>query len=115
MKLKKYVGFENFVIPIDEVSEISIKDLDEFYLEGNCFDKFNLFFILLNEYHYISGLTPARNKELSVVCHLISYYLFVLATPPASLNLAQVYAEKALEYYESPQNIEWIEMVKKGN
>lgn len=115
MDFQKYFEYKNynFIIPVNEIMKLNERELGSLYAENDESTKFNVYFILLNEYHY---LEQSNNFEESAhVCYLISYYLFHLLTPPASEELAMIYAQKARTIHDIPKYHEWIEEVEKGN
>ncbi|OYO59730.1 hypothetical protein C8E03_11759 [Lachnotalea glycerini] len=113
MNFKEYFKFESEVIPINLITQLTEKELDDLYSSNDETLQFNVFFILLNEYHYLKK--EKAKEELAHVCYLLSYYLFIPLTPPHSEELALAYAEEALNYSENSKYAEWIEEVKRGN
>ena len=115
MELQDYFKFENytFIIPESDILKVTPELLDDLYFDKTESEQTNVFFILLNEYYYLKN--KKLLKEVAHVCYLISYYLFVPLTPPASEELALIYAEKAIEFDKILKYDEWLEYVKKGN
>lgn len=76
----------------------------------NSIEQMNLLFCL--EYKL---LIEKDNKKLAYLNYLISYYIFVILTPPFSEEIALKYAKDAINLYNHKKYLEWIEYVKQGN
>lgn len=76
----------------------------------NSMEQMNLLFCL--EYKL---LIEKYNKKLAYLNYLISYYIFVILTPPFSEEIALKYAKDAMKLYNHKKYLEWIEYVKQGN
>ena len=107
------IDFEHPYFKEKNVFELSLKDLDNFYAAENAVNRLNLFFVLEASLHRFQS----ENKmEAAAKCaFLMAYYLFTPLTPPASLELAEFYIDKALEWNEMPEYREWKEIIDKGN
>ena len=81
------------------IFELTLSDLDRFYTDEDEVDRLNLFFVL----------------EAARCAFLMSYYLFVPLTPPASFELAEFYIDKALEWDATPEYSQWKRLIDKGN
>lgn len=77
---------------------------------SNLTEQMNLLFCL--EYKL---LIEKDNKKLAHLNYLISYYIFVILTPPFSEEIALKYANDATKLYNHKKYLEWIEYVKQGN
>lgn len=114
MNIKQYFfEYESSYIPAEEVMQITETMLDDFYLKANDTEQFNVFFHLQNELFYL--LNKGLNKEAAHISYLISYYLFVVLTPPHSEILAQEFAKEAIKMDNCPKYLEWLDEVKAGN
>ena len=76
----------------------------------NSMEQMNLLFCL--QYKL---LIEKDNKKLAYLNYLISYYIFVILTPPFSEEIALKYAKDAINLYDHKKYLEWIEYVKQGN
>ena len=54
-------------------------------------------------------------KAAARCAFLMAYYLFIPLTPPASVDLAEFYIDRALEWDETPEYREWKSLIDKGN
>ena len=88
-------------------------DLDCFYTEENEVDRFDLFFVLEASLHRFQR--ENRWKAAARCAFLMSYYLFVPLTPPASSELAEFYIDRALEWDETPEYSQWKKLIDQGN
>lgn len=113
MDMVMKIDFDEAIIGKDCVMEISIEDLDDFYVSASDIDRGNLFFILLSSLHYYeeSGDT-VRAAHLS---YLTAYYVFSPLTPPGSHYLALHYMRKALSMNQLLEYKEWLSIMEKGN
>lgn len=94
---------EDLDVEIINESDLVAENLD--FME-----RINLLFSL--EY---KCLIEKNNEKLAYLNYLISYYIFVILTPPFSEELALKYAEYALKLHNEDKYIEWVEYVKQGN
>lgn len=96
-----------------EIENLDIKIINESDLVVGSLDfreRMNLLFCL--EYKL---LIEKNNEKLAYLNYLISYYIFVILTPPFSEELALKYAEESIRLHNKDKYIEWIEYVKQGN
>ena len=95
------------------ILELTLNDLNCFYADAGEVDRLNLFFILEASLHQLQN---GKNMKAAARCSfLMAYYLFVPLTPPASLELAEFYIDRALEWDETPEYRQWKELIGKGN
>jgi len=113
MNIKQYFDYNKPTIPADRVYEITESVLDDLYVSSDDGGKFNVFFHLLNEYHFLN--TQGLNDETAYVCYLLSYYLFNPLTPPHSMPLALHYANEAVRLHGTEKYKEWANLVERGN
>lgn len=106
------IDWQNPIIQKEYVLKIQISDLDDFYVNASDFDKSNLFFVLLTSFHYYSS---ESNEIAAHLSFLISYYLFVVFTPPGSQQLAMYYIKQAIAFYPLSEYKEQLAMIQKGN
>lgn len=100
-KIKKEIE----LIDIETISENDLSTSDSTFQ-----DEINLLFCL--EYKLS---IEKDNKKLAYLNYLISYYIFVILTPPFSQEIALKYSENAIKLDNKKEYIEWIEYVKQGN
>lgn len=100
-KIKKEIE----LIDIETISENDLSTSDSTFQ-----DEINLLFCL--EYKLS---IEKDNKKLAYLNYLISYYIFVILTPPFSQEIALKYSENAIKLDNKEEYIEWIEYVKQGN
>ena len=113
-KMKIDIDFDYPVLPYERLCEIRECDLNQSYSALSEVDQLNLFFMLLTT--LCECEKAGRRAESEHLCYLISYYLFVLLTPPGSAEIALYYAEKAAVLSGDEERYKnWIEYVKKGN
>lgn len=96
-----------------EIESIDIETISENDLSASNStfqDEMNLLFCL--EYKLS---IEKDNKKLAYLNYLISYYIFVILTPPFSQEIALKYSENAIKLDNKKEYIEWIEYVKQGN
>lgn len=113
MDFRKYFSYEATEIPKEIIMQLSEDDLDSLYADSNPTDRFNVYFHLENELHYLLG--QEEFIASAYVCYLISYYLFTALTPPHSDTLALAFANRALELFPSEKYQRWLKEVKRGN
>ena len=107
------IDFEHPYIDEKTLFELTLNDLDCFYTNSNEVDQLNLFFILESSLHRFQD---QQNMKTAARCaFLMAYYLFVPLTPPASLELAEFYIDRALKWDETPEYHQWKEIIDKGN
>lgn len=95
------------------IFKLTIEDLNDFYAEASEGDRLNLFFVLEASLH---RLESGNNVKAAARCaFLMAYYLFVPLTPPASMELAEFYIGKALEWDETPEYRQWKAMIDERN
>lgn len=107
------IDFERPCFDEKTLFELTLDDLDCFYADANEVNQLNLFFILEASLH---GFQAKNNMKAAARCaFLMAYYLFVPLTPPASLELAEFYIDRALEWNEMPEYRQWKEIIDAGN
>lgn len=111
--MKEYFSYYSEEIPIEKVFELNGRILLDLYIDSSEVERLNIFFHLQNEYFYLKNKN--RVKETAYICYLISCYIFSIATPPHSEELALEYAKMALELEDKKLYRDWIEEVKAGN
>ena len=107
------INFDNPVFQRELVPDIRPADLEGFYLSASDSDKSNLFFVLLNSAHHYES-----NGDNSLAAHLnflIAYYLFIVLTPPGSVELALHYIKKAISMNHLAEYDQWLALIEKGN
>ena len=112
MNIEQYFEYDSPNIPADRLNEITESVLDDLYLSSDESGKINVFFHLLNEYHFLS--MQGLKKETAYVGYLLSYYLVNPLTPPHSMPLALHYANEAVRLHETDKYKEWAALVEKG-
>lgn len=111
--MKIRITFERPYFEEETILALTPQDLDDFYAEANEVDRLNLFFMLEASLHRLQ--TKDRRKAAARCAFLIAYYLFVPLTPPASLELAGFYIDKALEWEDTPEYRQWKKIMEEGN
>lgn len=101
---------ENIKKELEHLDITSIKESDLSILNSTLTGEINLFFFL--EYKL---LIEKDSKKLAYLNYLISYYLFIILTPPFSQELAIKYSENAIELDSKNEYLSWLEYVKQGN
>ena len=111
MKIKIDFGYPFFEEEI--IFALEISDLDAFYQSESAVDRLNLFFVLEASLHRFQS---EKKMEAAARCaFFMAYYLFVPLTPPASLELAEFYIDRALEWSELPEYRGWKNLIEQGN
>lgn len=111
--MKIRIDFEHPYFDEKVIVKLTLNDLDCFYADENEINRLNLFFVLEESLHrFQSGNSM---KAAARCAFLMAYYLFIPLTPPASLELAEFYINKALEWDETPEYRQWKEAIDKGN
>ena len=111
--MKIEIDFEHPYFSEKAVSELTTKDLDDFYVVEDEVNRLNLFFVMEASLHRFKR---EKKAEVAAKCaFLIAYYLLVPLTPPASLELAEFYIDKALELNETQEYREWKKYIDEGN
>ena len=111
--MKIEIDFEHPYFSEKAVSELTTKDLDDFYVVEDEVNRLNLFFVMEASLHRFQR---EKKAEVAAKCaFLIAYYLLVPLTPPASLELAEFYIDKALELNETQEYREWKKYIDEGN
>lgn len=100
-KIKKEI--ENINIEIITENDLSVSD-------STFQDEINLLFCL----EYKLSIEKDK-KKLAYLNYLISYYIFIILTPPFSQEIALKYSKEALKLDNKKEYIEWIEYIKQGN
>lgn len=54
-------------------------------------------------------------QKISYLNYLISYYIFIILTPPFSQELAMEYIKNAINLSPREEYLSWLEYVKEGN
>jgi len=111
VKIKIDFGYPYF--EEETIFALDLHDLDDFYCDENEVDRLNLFFVLEASLHRFQSEKKA--KAAAHCAFLMAYYLFLPLTPPASLELAEFYIDRALEWDETPEYREWKNLIDKGN
>ena len=111
MKLTIDFGHPYFVEKI--ISNITLEDLDDYYVGANEIERLNLFFVLEASLHRLQN----ENKpDIAARCaFLMAYYVFLPLTPPASYELANYYIDKAIELHPTPEYQKWKGLIEQGN
>ncbi|MBQ2141313.1 MAG: hypothetical protein II433_09500 [Acidaminococcaceae bacterium] len=103
---------ENAVIEV--ANKITREGMDDLYAMSNDVEKSNIFFNL--QFIFISVKASGDRKLAAHIGYIISYYLFVLLTPPHSEEIALYYANEAVELANKEEKyVEWVDFVKEGN
>ena len=111
--MKISIDFEHPFFDEGTVTELKPTDLDGFYQRENAVNRLNLFFVLEASLHRLQR--ENRMKAAARCAFLMAYYLFIPLTPPASVELAEFYIDRALEWDETPEYHEWKSLIDKGN
>lgn len=107
------IDFEHPYLEEETVLALEPRDLDRFYHDENEVNRLNLFFVLEATLHRLEG---ERKAEAAARCaFLMAYYLFTPLTPPASLELAAHYIDRALKWHETPEYQAWRALIDRGN
>lgn len=114
MDLQTYLeeGYSSSHSDIDHMN-ISEVNLGSIVAKGDVFLQGNAFFILLDDYNHFVNAND--NKVAAYISYLLSYLVFVVTTPPRSMEIALSFAEKSIELHDIEQYHDWLEYVKKGN
>ena len=111
--MKINIDFEHPYMDEKTMLELTLADLDCFYAAETEVNQFNLYFVLESSLHRFQ---KQKNRKAAARCaFLMAYYLFTPLTPSASLELAEFYIDKALEWDETPEYRQWKEIIDKGN
>ena len=113
--VKRLTSFELEDNSVNEVAgAITNEILGDLYIGSNDAEKANIFFNL--QYIFLR-LKDSENKDLAAhIAFIISYYIFVLLTPPHSEEIALYYAIEAAKLANMDEKYtNWIEFVKSGN
>jgi len=111
--VKINIDFGHPYFDAETIFKLELDDLDSFYRNENEVNQLNLFFVLEASVHRFERENNA--KAAARCAFLTAYYLFTPLTPPASLELAKFYINRALEWNETPEYREWKELIDKGN
>ena len=111
--MKISIDFEHPFFDEGTVMELKSADLDGFYQRENAVNRMNLFFVLEASLHRLQR--ENRMKAAARCAFLMAYYLFIPLMPPASVELAEFYIDRALEWDETPEYREWKSLIDKGN
>lgn len=107
------IDFEHPHFDEKTIFELTLSDLDCFYADANEVDRLNLFFILEASLHQFQD---EKNMKAAARCaFLMAYYLFTPLTPPASLELAEFYIDRAVEWDGAPEYRQWKKLIYEGN
>ncbi len=101
---------ENIKKELENLDIETIKESDLSILDSNFTEEINLLFLM--EYKL---LIEKDSKKLAYLNYLISYYIFVVLTPPFSQELALKYSKNAIELDFKNKYLDWLEYVKQGN
>ncbi len=111
--MKLQINWGEPVIRREDVLEISIGDLNDFYAAASEVDQLNLFFILLTSLRrYLDLGDRERAAHLSF---LAAYYLFTPLTPPGSWELSMHYIRQAVALNPREEYREWVPLMEAGN
>ncbi len=91
------------------IFEMTLNDLNDFYGDEDEVDRLNLFFELEASLHRFQRENSL--KAAARCAFLMAYYLFIVLTPPASLELADYYIDRALEWDDTPEYRQWRESI----
>ena len=111
--MKITIDFSHPYFEEETILALTPQDLDDFYVEANEVDRLNLFFVLEASLHRLQN--EDRRKVAARCAFLMAYYLFVPLTPPASSELAGFYIDKALEWEETLEYLQWKKIIEEGN
>ncbi len=110
VKMKLEINLNKPFYDENEILDIQPTDLNEFYDPLNEENGLKMYFQLLATYIRV------KNREKKAhAAFLITYYLFILLTPPASCELALYYIRKAIELDPLEEYIEFEKLVLMGN
>lgn len=107
------IDFERPYFDESTISGLELRDLDNFYANENAVNRLNLFFVLEASLHRFRKGNHA--KAAARCAFFMAYYLFLPLTPPASLELAEYYIDKALEWDETPEYRRLKSAIGEGN
>lgn len=88
------IDFSRPYINEKTAESLTVDDLYDSYEKYTETDQANLYFVMLNSAIYFEK--NEKNTTAAHMYYLIAYYLFDMLTPPASCDLACLYAEKAV-------------------
>ena len=111
MKIK--IDFGHPYFDKKTIFELTLDDLNCFYADENEVNRLNLFFVLEASLHRFQSENTM--KAAARCAFLMAYYLFVPLTPPASVDLAEFYIDRALEWDEIPEYRQWKKLIDEGN
>ncbi|MCI6691688.1 MAG: hypothetical protein MR510_04235 [Clostridium sp.] len=98
-----------------------IKDLDVCCInEDDLNEAFNSEYLEKTNFLYCLQyklLIETDNEKLSYINYLISYYLFIVLTPPFSEELSENYAKQAISLTNKNKKeyTKWLDYIKNGN
>lgn len=101
---------ENIKKELENLDITIIKETDLSMSNSTPTGEFNLLFYL----EYKLSIEKDK-KKLAYLNYLISYYLFIILTPPFSQELSLKYSEKAIELDKKDEYLSWLEYIKQGN
>lgn len=108
------IDFDKPYIEKEVVLAITTQEITEQYCCLSENEKNNLFFVLLSTFYQYKD--EGNSKEVAAyLSYLLSYYLFVVLTPPGSEILARYYAQKAFELNPLFEYSKWYEFICQGN
>lgn len=110
LKNKENSYSENIKKELEKLDIETIKESDLSVLDSTFTEEINLLFCL--EYKLLIEKDP---KKLAYLNYLISYYIFIILTPPFSQELAMKYSENAIKLDYKNEYLEWLKYVKQGN
>lgn len=104
------IDVNNPEIDEENILNISLVDLDDFYVETqHNYKQYDLFFVLLSLYNYY--LDTGKKHIAAHLSFLMAYYLFLPLTPAKSLELAYYYIKKAVELNPKDEYIHWRDAI----
>lgn len=100
------INTDDPVIKEEDVLEISLVDLDAYYVETqHSYKQYDLFFVLLSLFNRY--LDSGKKDIAAHLSFLMAYYLFMPLTPAESLDLAYYYIKKAVELNPRADYVQW--------
>lgn len=110
--MEEYFEFYSNEMPKD-IYCIDENILGDIYAKSDEVTGLNVYFHLQSWQIYL--FEDGKKEECAYVCYLLSYYLFVVLTPPKSMELAMHYAKIAFSLNPNEKYEQWIKEVEKGN
>ena len=95
------------------IFELTPDNLNDFYGDENAINRLNLFFVLEVSLHMLQRENSL--KAAARCAFLMAYYLYITLTPPASLELAEYYIDRAVELDKTPEYSQWKKIIDERN